>query len=266
MAATGDRSFVMVRVLGPVDVLRVDGPRAVGGRLERTLLAALALSANHAVSSDQLAEIIWDGAPPPSRDNTLQTYVSRLRSLLGADTIRSEDHSYTLTVGRDQVDALVFEDLTTAITGSAADPVRRLDRCREALALWRGTPFGELADVDPFRLEAIRLDELRVVVVEERLTCEIALGRERTAVGAIEALAEEFPYRERIWHLLIGALALAGRRTEAIRAFHELRDRLADVGLEPIRQVRTLHESILDEADDIRDQVVATLGGPCRVW
>lgn len=247
--------LLMVRVLGPVDVQTTDGPVVPGGPLERTLLAALALSVNHAVSSGQLAEILWPDGAPATRDNTLQTYVSRLRHIMGADRVRSVDHSYELELAPDELDALAFDQLVLDANALRSDPDRCLDRCRSALRLWRGVPFGELAEYDPFRLEAIRLDEARLFAVELQLECQILLGSEQIAVGALEALAMEYPFREQIWRLLIAALALSGRRTEALRSCQELRSRLAEVGLVPIIGIRELESAILADSDDLRSMV-----------
>jgi DNA-binding SARP family transcriptional activator len=260
---SGVGEIVMVRVLGPVDVLTTDGPLTPGGRLERTTFAALALAANHAVPADQLAQILWGDAPPPSRDNTLQTYVARLRKLVGHERIRSEDHSYALAITPDEIDAAVFERLVAEATSVRSDPERCLQRCDEALAHWRGVAFGELADRDPFRLESVRLDEIRLAAVELRFASEIGLGHEEIVVGAVRALADEYPFREHIWYLSIAALALSGRRTEALRACHDLRGRLAEVGLEPIARLRWLEAAILDDTGDIRASVVA--GSPDEV-
>jgi DNA-binding SARP family transcriptional activator len=72
-----------VSVLGPVEV-RVDGtPVPVSGARVRMLLARLAMGEGSTVSSGDLAEAVWDGAPPADPTNALQTLVSRLRRALG---------------------------------------------------------------------------------------------------------------------------------------------------------------------------------------
>lgn len=238
----------MIRLLGPVDFTQDGVAVPIGSRSERTLLGALAISANHAVSSEQLAQILWDEDPPPSRDNTLQTHVARLRHLLGHDRISGEGHAYELNVANDELDALVFEDLVATAAGRQGTPEESLELCKKALSLWRGTPFGDLVGDDPFRLEAIRLDELRIYAMELQLECEIVLGRDEIVVGSLEALVEEYPYRERIWFLLASALARCGRRVEALRACNRLREILTQTGLEPSAEMRRLEEEIVSEA------------------
>ena len=58
-------------------------PVAVSGARQRALLASLLLSANGPVSSDVLAEAVWDGSPPPGAAATLRSHVRRLREALG---------------------------------------------------------------------------------------------------------------------------------------------------------------------------------------
>lgn len=111
--------------------------------------------------------------------------------------------------------------------------------------MWRGAPFGELSDEEPFRLEAVRLDELRLAAMELSLESELALGRHELVVGELESAVEEYPYRERLWYLLIEALAQGDRRVEAIRACQRLRGMLAEVGLDATEELRRIEDEIL---------------------
>lgn len=243
----GSQGPLSIRVLGPIDVLTADGVSMPKGRIGRKLLGVLAISVNHAVTSDRLAEIIWPSNPPPSRDNTLQTYIYRLREEVGHDRIVGGDHSYTLRVSPGELDALEFERLASVAEAAKGDPIECIARSREALSLWRGVPFGEFADEDPFRLEAIRLNELRLYVMELKLAALLDLGREEVAVGTLEALIEDYPYRERLWFLLIEGLARCGRRVDALRAYHKVAEILAEVGLEPSEELRGLEDDIYAE-------------------
>lgn len=251
-AADGHGKLVMIRVLGPVDLVTVSGSRVPQSRVGRKLLGALAISANHLVSSEQLAQIIWGEKRPPSWANTLQTYIYRLRRLLEPPRIITEDHSYGLMVSPDELDALVFERGAGEAADLRLDPPACAATCKDALALWRGVPFGEFADEDPYRLEAMRLDEIRLFVMELELEAELAMGHSEMVVGALEALVEEYPYRERIWFLLVRALSLCGRRVEAIRAVTRLRGILAFAGLEPTLDLLQLEDEIITESPHVR--------------
>lgn len=242
----------MIRVLGPVDLLTPAGPRSVGSRNNRALLGALVIAADHAVSTDQLQAAVWGDTPPPSADNSLQNYVSRLRHVLGRTAILRADHTYRLDASRDQIDALRFEDRLVAATDARADPTLCRSLCREALALWRGEPFGDLSDDEPFRLETIRLTELRVTTMELALETEIALGGHEIAVAELESAVQEYPYRERLWFLLVEALRRDHRRVDALRACQSYRNTLAGAGLDPADELRTIEDQILrgEQFDD----------------
>ena len=235
----------VVRVLGPIDVLTPSGPVSVGGKHVRALLGALAVGANHAVSIDHLIRVVWGDHPPSAPDPALQSYISNLREVLGPDAIVRVDHSYELVANIDNIDATRFEQLLAEAVEQTDRPDQRRAACREALALWRGQPFGDLADDEEFRVESYRLDEMRLIVMELALRAELALGRHELVVAEIEGLVEEYPYRERLWFLLIEALARCDRRVEALRATTRLRRELADVGLEATEELETLEQRIL---------------------
>jgi DNA-binding SARP family transcriptional activator len=237
----------MVRVLGPVDLLTSAGTVPVGGRRARALLGALVVGAGHAVPVDQLREALWHDEPPGAADSTLQSYVSSLRHLLGAEAIARTDHCYELDLDRVDVDALRFERLLRRADEARDDPDERWRLSREALGLWRGQPFGDLGDDDPFRLEACRLDELRLAAMELNLEADLALGRHELVVGELESAVEEHPYRERLWYLLVRALALGDRRVEALRRCSELRRILGETGIGPSAEIVDLERAILDD-------------------
>lgn len=235
---------LMIRVLGPVDVATPEGVCSVGGCHSRRLLGALVISVAHAVATDQLIDVVWGQSPPPTAHATLQSLVSRLRRIVGPEAIVLVDHSYRLDAEPSSVDALRFERLVRSAERAVDDAERRKDLCGEALALWRGVPFGELVDDDPFRLEALRLDELRMSAMELRLAAQVELGETDVATAYLRAALEEHPYREKLWYLLIEALADEGRRVEALRECDRFRGVLADVGLVPDETLRDLAERI----------------------
>ena len=223
-----------ILILGPLEARRDGTPLHIGGPHLRAVLAALVLSANHAVALDQLAWVVWGDQPPPSFEGTMQSYISRLRSLLGRDAIVNEDHAYTLTAACEQLDSCRFERLVHQARDEIEhDPARARETARAAIALWRGPVLGRLGDEEFAHLEAIRLDELRLLAVEIETECELRLGRYSECASRLRALVVEYPYREHFWRLLVPALFADERRLEAMAAFDEYQDWLEGAGLEP---------------------------------
>ncbi|MGI9644097.1 MAG: AfsR/SARP family transcriptional regulator [Ilumatobacteraceae bacterium] len=239
----GDRS--LIRVLGPIDVLTPRGVVSVGGHQPRSLLGALVMSADHAVHNDHLAWVLWGDDQPAAADATLQSYVSHLRHLIGRETIVRINHSYELDAGAIDIDVLEFERLLRQADTTRDEPDRCRRLTREALGLWRGSPFGELADDEAFTIEACRLQELRLAAMELSIESDLALGRHELVVGELEAAVKEHPYREHLWLLLVMTLARNGRRVEALRSCAELRRTLGDVGVGVGHEIADLEREIL---------------------
>jgi DNA-binding SARP family transcriptional activator len=238
-----------IRVLGPVDLVTPNGPESFGGRLPQALIATLVIAAGRIVSNDHLTEVMWGDDPPSSALNTLQSYVSRLRHLLGAGAIKLANHGYLLDVHTENVDALRFEQLIRLAAADGCPPEESRALCHEALQLWRGVPFGDLADIDPFRLEAMRLDELRMLAMETQLEAELELNHPELVIGTLEAAVQESPYREHLWYMLIEALLRERRRREALDACGQLRALLAEIGLEAGSRLATLEDRIVQGSD-----------------
>ena len=243
--STVRRGRPVIRVLGPVDVVTPDGEISVGGHQPRALLAALVMAAGRAVPTDQLRWVMWGEEPPPGADATLQAYVSHLRQLLGVDAIVLTDHSYALDVDVVDIDAITFQQLVRQSDTAADEPAESWRLAREALQLWRGQPFGDLADEEAFTVEAYRLEGLRQAAMEMSIQADLALGHHELVVGELETAVRESPYREELWRLLIVALAQGGRRVEALRACNELRRTLGEIGVSLGPEFVELEQEIL---------------------
>src|SRR6266536_461157 len=135
------------RVLGPLQV--VDGERAValGGPVQRGVLALLVLEANRVVSMRQLVYGLWGDDPPARATGTVQAYVSNLRRALEPDRRPGEPArvlvwrapGYALQVAPEDVDWLRFERLVEQArqARAAGDLLAADGMFREAGALWR---------------------------------------------------------------------------------------------------------------------------------
>ncbi len=232
------------------------------GRRQRAVLAILLLHRREVVSADRIADELWGERPPDTAIKTVQVYVSRLRKELGEGVLVTRGGGYALEVDADQVDADRFERL--AAEGREAldqgDPHGAAEHLRGALELWRGPPLADFA-YEPFaQNEVARLDELHLVVVENRVEADLALGRHAALVGELEALVAEHPTRERLRGQLMLALYRSGRQSEALESYQDARRTLdAELGLEPGPELRELEQEILNQ-----DQAIAAppRGGP----
>jgi YVTN family beta-propeller protein len=238
------------RILGPLEVERNGGRVALGGAKQRAVLAVLLLHGNRVVSRDRLIEAVWGERAPESAYSALQGYVSALRKTLGADLIVTRAPGYVLEAEPTSIDLGRFESLVAE--GSAAlaagDAGRASQQLREALDLWRGEPLADLDSVGFVQIERVRLEELRLSAVEERLDADLALGRHAELVAELHALVREHPLRERLRAQLMLALYRSGRQAEALDVYQQGRRLLAqELGLEPGEGLKRLEHAILEQ-------------------
>jgi len=162
---------VELRVLGPLEIRHDGMPFLLRGIKPRQLLALLALRPNRAVPAEQLTEELWEGEPPASAATALRVHVGRLRQVLEPERdanapsgrLPAGPHGYLLRVEPDELDAQRFERLVLygCTASEDGDPVTAAARLTEALDLWHGRAFADIADLSAARAERARLEELR---------------------------------------------------------------------------------------------------------
>jgi predicted ATPase len=252
-----------VRVLGPVEVVGDDGPVALSAK-QRRLLAALVLAEGRACGVDELLDALWGETPPASAAKLVQVYVSQLRKALpGPLRIVTRSGAYVLELPRELLDADRFERLVAESRSvrAAGNPALAASLSEQALRLWRGRAYGDLAYEELARAESERLEELRLVALEERIEAELALGRHEEVLGEILGLSAEAPLRERLHEQAMLALYRCGRQSEALEHYAGMRRMLRDeLGLDPGPALRELqqrilrHDAGLDRAAGVRGE------------
>jgi DNA-binding SARP family transcriptional activator len=243
---------VEYRVLGPIEV-RVDGrPVAVGGPKPRALLALLLLNAGRVVPTSEVIEALWGGHPPTSGATRVHGVVSELRAALGRagmapGPLGTRPHGYLLTPADGELDLDVFERRLAEARAAAAQGQLAAAAAahRGALELWRGPALAGVAA--PFAgAEAARLEERRLVVLEELAEVELALGRHAALVSELVALVGRHPLRERLRERLMLALYRSGRQAEALEVYRDGHRLLVEkLGLEPGPDLQKLQRAIL---------------------
>jgi WD40 repeat protein/DNA-binding SARP family transcriptional activator len=247
-------SKVEFAVLGPLQVSGERGPIEIAGVKERTLLAHLVAGAGRMITTDELIDSLWGDAPPRTAAKSLQTYVLRLRNTLEPDRhgsprlLVTDGPGYRLVVPDDGIDARRFARLVDL--GRRAWREGRAEAAAstlaEALGLWRGPAYAGFEATGFGVGESRRLEELRLVALEDRIAADLDLGRARETVPDLEPLVREHPLRERLWHLLVLALYRSGRQADALAAYGRARDILIDeLGVEPGDELRQLQARVL---------------------
>ncbi|MCM4080888.1 AfsR/SARP family transcriptional regulator [Paractinoplanes hotanensis] len=243
------RLAIEFRLLGPVQVKVAGEVVVLGGGQRTTLLTLLLLRPNRVVEVDRLASVLWGGRPPKTARSALQVRFSQLRKLLGeaGDRLVFRPPGYLVRVEPDELDVQRFDRLSDQGRHrlGAGDALGAADLLREALGLWHGDPF---ADVEAPELadHRIRLVRRRLAANADRLDADLRLGRHAALIDELATLVTEHPLDERLRGQLMLALHRAGRRSEALAHYRDIRHRLVDrLGLEPGEELRRLEKVIL---------------------
>lgn len=238
---------VQYQILGEFSARSGGETVALGGPRQKLALALLVIEPRVSIPIDRLIDGVWGERPPVRARHTLQAYVSELRRVLG-DTIAWAGGGYRIDVDPDRVDAQRFEGLVgLGRSRLEDDPARAADLLKEALDMWRGEPFSDLAYADSLQAEIHRLNQLRVAVVEDRVRADLAVGRHRLVLEELEALTREYPLRERLAGQFVLALYRDGRQAEALRALARTRNILGEeLGVELSPELQDLEQRILD--------------------
>jgi DNA-binding SARP family transcriptional activator/tetratricopeptide (TPR) repeat protein/transcriptional regulator with XRE-family HTH domain len=239
-------------LLGPVLAMSAGSAVAIRASRQRTLLAALLLRANRAVAAEELADQVWDGAPPAGAATTLRSYVMRLRRALGPDAgrrLQTRPPGYLIEVTADsELDLWLFAALRRQAQDAAAaqDWDGAAAGLEAALGLWRGSA---LEDVPEIYLKARELPALRegwIQAHEALARADLELGRPGEVLERVARLQAQFPYREGLSELVMRARVAAGRPAEALDEYARLRRALVrDLGVEPGSRSRALQAAIL---------------------
>jgi predicted ATPase/DNA-binding SARP family transcriptional activator len=249
-------------VLGPVRAWQGDTELDLGSPQQRAVLAVLLLADGRQVSQATLIDALWAEDPPLASAGTVQTYVSRLRRCLRGpedrglyDVIESAGDGYALPLRSAALDLSVFlqrmKDARAARNGINADLAQAAALLRDALGLWQGGPLaglpGEYAES-----QRVRLTELRMAALEERLALDIELGGHVAAAAELQTLLASHPLRERLSELLMLALYRSGRQADALAVFGATRRLLGEeLGIDPGPALQDMHQRILQSDESL---------------
>jgi DNA-binding SARP family transcriptional activator/WD40 repeat protein len=236
-----------VRVLGP---LTLDGGRIPLTPRDRVVMAALVVRLGAPVSVESLATALWGEELPPSWPKVIPGCIMRLRRVIAPAVIETTSVGYRLSPEHLEVDAERFESLVAGglQQRELGEPDRAAHTLSKALPLWGGEAYPELAEWEPGRIAADRLQEMRLGAEELLLDVQLQAGRAQEVIALARARVAEAPLRERRWAILSLAQYREGRQADALATVRRARGLLdSELGLELGPELSDLEQSILHQ-------------------
>jgi len=224
-------SQIRVFLLGSPLIERDGAPVTFDRRKAIALLAYLAITGlRH--RRDTLAALFW----PEYNQGEAYAYLRRtlwaLNQALGADVLAADRNTISLRPGADLwVDALAFRELLAAYRGHTHDDLDRCEYCRnllaEAAALYRGDLLAgfsvrESADFDEWQIvQAETLHQEAAAALRQLALSASVQGVLDQSIAAARRWVALDSLNESAHRLLMELYARAGRRSAALRQYHE---------------------------------------------
>ncbi|WRZ87676.1 AfsR/SARP family transcriptional regulator [Streptomyces sp. NBC_01007] len=256
-----------IQILGPLSAEVNGGSIVPTAGKPRQILALLALYPGRVMPVPTLMEEIWGTEPPQSALTTLQTYILQLRRRLGTamgpgspagvkDVLATRHGGYLLQIEPGCVDVHHYDRLAKEGQSAfeAGDNRVSADRFRTALELWQGPALVDVKAGPVLEIEAMRLEESRLVTVERRIDADLRLGRHAELIAELMELTARHPQHEGLHSQAMLALYRSGRQASALEVYRKLRMRLIEeLGVEPSPQLQRMHQAMLavDPALDV---------------
>ncbi len=229
---------IAIRVLGPQIILRDGEEIPPPAPQQRRVLAVLASRPGEVIAREAISQRIW-GSATAQQLRSLQSYVSHLRTILGARSIELVGGGYRLNIEQDRIDEVQFRrhvehGLQCVGQGHFREARRHLEA---ALEMYRGKPYDDLPNGE-FTVRRAGLLQLRDAAQDALLRMRVDLIRNpQDCDGLIPLLAQAYadhPDRELRALLYARTLAMAGRLSEAGEIARDFRTRLKEAtGAEP---------------------------------
>src|SRR5215210_554964 len=240
------------------------------GRQGRLLFAYLVTKHGRLVPRTELAEALWDGAPPASWDKALGVLISKLRKVLaeaGDDAradVTTSSGCYQLDLPAEAwVDVLAAEDAARRAEGLLArDDVEGATAAATLTESLLRQPFMPGDDATWVQGKRRELEEVRFRALNVLAEACLRSGNPEAAVRWAEQAVEVEHFRESGYRRLMAAHVAAGNRGEALRVYERCRRVLAEeLGAYPSPETETIYRRLLDEPS-APGAPAAARGGP----
>lgn len=246
-------SSLLLRILGPLRLIRAGVEIDPGPRQQAYLLALLLARAGRPISASELIDLVWDDDAPASAANVLQKYVGALRRIFeptlppreAGSYLHRHGNGYRLIATQGMLDLVTFRE-HVEIAKTHHDHQAALDHYTEALGLWHGPAGHGLTCGSTAMSVFTALNGEFFDACEAAADLAIALGQPHRVLPPLRLASSMAPLHESIQASLITTLAAAGQQAEALAAFHTVRTRLIDdLGIDPGHALQAAHQRVL---------------------
>lgn len=256
-------------ILGPLRVVDDGEEFQLSAAKEELLLATLLIRANRVVTAEQVQAELWNDAPPQRASAGVYVYIYQLRKFLqkprnSTSRIVTRSPGYLLRLQSDDLDLMLFEQAVRHGRRHlmARRPREAAENFEDALGHLRGEALGGLAGGPIVSSFASWVEESRLECLEMLFEAYILQRRDRESIGLLYSLIAENPLREAFYRLLMLALYRTDRQADALRVYQSARAVLnTELGVEPCRALRELHQAILAEDDRLHSPAPLHGGG-----
>jgi predicted ATPase/class 3 adenylate cyclase/DNA-binding SARP family transcriptional activator len=231
-----------ISVLGPLAATAGGRALALGGPLPHRLVVALVVERGAIVADEHLIKRVWcdDWATAEELDwepyrERLRVTVSRLNGVLppagDGPRIQRRGQGYRLVVGDDELDLFAFDRRREQAADALAanQPARAARFAGDALALWRGRPFGRLGGEHFVQPLAEELEKQLLRTQETKAEALLHMHGYSEALPVARALVDAEPDNEHWLALLVRSLYGSGRADKALTICQDYVARLARV-------------------------------------
>lgn len=249
---------MMVNLLGPLEAEVCGRSIVPSARKPRKVLALLTANMNSITPISVIMRELWGDHSPASASTTMQTYVLQLRKLIAAAcgndaqcakaVLATAAGGYAIRGPAESLDQNRFERL--AHEGNrrlrVGDDAQAASLFRQALGLWRGEGLLDVELGMPLQAHVIRLEELRIHVLEQCIDAELRLGAHRSLLSELASLTREHRYNETLRTQFMLALYRSSRCADALEIYRQFRTvMIEEIGMEPSARMYQLHQAIL---------------------
>ena len=222
------------------------------GSQARLAFALLATERSNAMSTERIADVLWEGEPPAAWSPALRAIVSKLRGVLDATgaacSIEHAGGSYQLRVPPDtwvDVEAASAAVHEAEVSHRDGDLDTTTTAALVAIAIAR-RPFLEGLEGAWVERQRAHLRDIQVRALWCRAESAYARGDRSSAIGDAERVIALEPFREQAYVMLMRAHADAGNNAEALATYERLRGTLAnELGASPSPTTEAVYLDVL---------------------